>query len=135
MKLMKNLIRFLEDSIGVRFLKAEEEAAGCRDDDEEPNGANAESGPTDTPSSGLGGLGLEGIVVGKEEEEDVGEGTTPPEEGIRGATSGDNSVDGDSAEGKTSVGAGAGDEDGDGDEDDDECVLGIGISNNFIRGW
>lgn len=131
MKLMKNLIRFLEDSIGVRFLKAEEEAAGCRDDDEEPNGANAESGPTDTPSSGLGGLGLEGIVVGKEEEEDVGEGTTPPEEGIRGATSGDNSVDGDSAEGKTSVGAGA----GDGDEDDDECVLGIGISNNFIRGW
>lgn len=125
MKLMKNLIRFLEDSIGVRFLKAEEEAAGCRDDDEEPNGANAESGPTDTPSSGLGGLGLEGIVVGKEEEEDVGEGTTPPEEGIRGATSGDNSVDGDSAEGKTSVGAGAGDEDGDGDEDDDECVLGI----------
>lgn len=53
-----------------------------------PNGATAESrGPTSS-LSGFGGLGFEGII-GKDDS--VGEGTTPPEEGRRGATSGESS--------------------------------------------
>ena len=53
----------------------------------EPNGGKAEPGLSAIKSSGLGGLGLEGMV-GMEEPV---VGTTAPGDGSRGAMSGDNS--------------------------------------------
>lgn len=66
---LNNLTTF-EDPVRLLNLTAEESGR------KEPNGANAESGPTPTNPSGFGGLGVEGIVG---MEEPVGEGTTPPE--------------------------------------------------------
>lgn len=57
-----------------------EEAVG-----NEPNGGKAEPGPG---ASGLGGLGLEGMVG---TEMPVGVGTTPPGEGKSGDISGESS--------------------------------------------
>ena len=52
----------------------------------DPDGANAESGPSKSNSSGFGGLGLEGMV-GMDDPVEVG--TLPPGEGKSGAMSGD----------------------------------------------
>ncbi|KAL3505794.1 hypothetical protein ACH5RR_031176 [Cinchona calisaya] len=73
-----NNLRSFRDSLRLRLITADE--AG-----KEPDGANAESGPTEETSSGFGGLGFEGIVGMVED----------PGEGKRGAISGDNSVYGD----------------------------------------
>ena len=51
-------------------------------------GIGAKAGPAASGSSGLGGLGLEGMV---ETEEEVGVGTTPPGEGKSGVISGESS--------------------------------------------
>lgn len=51
----------------------------------DPNGENAASGPSAATSSGFGGLGFDGMVG---MEEVIGE-ILPPEEGNRGAMSGD----------------------------------------------
>jgi len=61
-----------------------------------PRGEKAESGPGATTSSGLGGLGVEGMVG---TDDTVGEGSTPPGEGNSGAMSGDSSWRGDSGGG------------------------------------
>lgn len=53
----------------------------------EPEGEIAESGPSETTSSGFGGLGVEGMVG---IEDPVGTGCTPPGVGKRGEMSGDN---------------------------------------------
>jgi len=66
----------------INFRGAAEEASNA------PRGENAESGPDATTSSGLGGLGVDGMVG---TDDTVGEGSTPPGEGSSGAMSGDSS--------------------------------------------
>ena len=66
----------------IKFRGAAEEASNA------PRGENAESGPDATTSSGLGGLGVDGMVG---TDDTVGEGSTPPGEGSSGAMSGDSS--------------------------------------------
>ena len=74
----------------IKFRGDAEEAGNA------PRGEKAESGPGATTSSGLGGLGVEGMVG---TDDTVGEGSTPPGEGNSGAMSGDSSWKGDSGGG------------------------------------
>ncbi|KAL8234286.1 hypothetical protein R6Q59_020386 [Mikania micrantha] len=76
----------------------------------EPDGETAKVlGPKDDMSSGLGGLGLDGMVGS---DDSVGESSPPPGEGNRGVMSGDRAGEGEDN--------GDDDDDDDGDDDDDD---------------
>ncbi|PPD73236.1 hypothetical protein GOBAR_DD29838 [Gossypium barbadense] len=81
----------------------EDESKNIGDEEETgngPNGGNAEVGPGAMKSSGLGGLGVEGMVG--IDEPVVG--TTPPGDGNKGAISGDNGWKGDNGGSDTDTG-------------------------------